>query len=229
METPALLLLTVFLLAIGIVVCTVVAIKIYDLAERWFGWSPIPLSSSVARAVRRVRILDAVLVVAAIMTMVAALIINAHFGNETVTRIVSDSMREHIDFETLWYSAKALWEGTNIYDTGDAFVSANAPLLSLLISPLTLLEPLPAYRLFVLIMLLMTVGYLAWVTDELRLRAAWAVVGAGMLLFSMPMLSTLGLGQIYLVLALGLVAAWIAYRRGRTIVAGAALGLVVII
>src|SRR3712207_8103825 len=63
--------------------------------------------------------------------------------------------------------------------------------------------------------------------DELRLRSRWAVVGVVMLLLSSPLLATLALGQIYPVLALGLVAAWVADRRGRRSISGGALGLVV--
>jgi alpha-1,2-mannosyltransferase len=78
-----------------------------------------------------------------------------------------------------------------------------------------------------MITLFVTVGYLAWVAGELRLRPAWAVVGGVMLLLSSPLLATLALGQIYAFLALGLVAAWISDRRGRHTVSGVALGLVV--
>jgi alpha-1,2-mannosyltransferase/arabinofuranan 3-O-arabinosyltransferase len=48
-----------------------------------------------------------------------------------------------------------------------------------------------------------------------------------MLLLSSPLLATLALGQVYPVLALGLVAAWVSDRRDRQEVSGAALGLVV--
>src|SRR3712207_8172466 len=74
----------------------------------------------------------------------------------------------------------------------------------LLISPLGLLEPLFAYRIFALITLFITVGYLVWMAYEVRLRFPWAVVGTVMLLFSSPLLATLALGQIYPILALGL-------------------------
>ena len=84
-----------------------------------------------------------------------------------------------------------------------------------------------AYRLYALIALFATVGYLVWVARELRLRAAWAIVGGVMLLLSSPLLATLALGQIYPFLALGLVAAWISDRRDKPLVSGAALGLVV--
>jgi alpha-1,2-mannosyltransferase len=46
-------------------------------------------------------------------------------------------------------------------------------------------------------------------------------------LLSSPMLGTLALGQIYPLLALGLVAAWVADRRDRSVLSGVALGLVV--
>ena len=97
----------------------------------------------------------------------------------------------------------------------------------MLISPLGLLEPLLAYRVFVLITLGITVGYLIWMADEVRLRFWWAVVGAVMLLLSSPLLATLALGQIYPVLALGLVVAWVADRRDRPVLSGTSLGLVV--
>jgi len=62
--------------------------------------------------------------------------------------------------------------------------------------------------------------------DELELRPAWTIVGASMLFFSSPFITELMLGQIYSLLALGLVAAWVADRRGKSTVSGVALGLV---
>jgi alpha-1,2-mannosyltransferase len=94
-------------------------------------------------------------------------------------------------------------------------------------SPLGLLEPLTAYRLFVSITVLTSVFYLAWMADELRLRVGWVAVVVGMLLLSSSLLGTLALGQMYPLLALVLVAAWVADRRGRPILSGIALGLVV--
>lgn len=181
------------------------------------------------RKIAEYRVRDAAVVVAAVWILAVTIAVDARFGNEAVSKIASGSMHDHYDFETFWYSARALWDGRNIYDTGHPAVSSNAPILTMLISPFGLLEPLTAYRIFVPTMLLMTVGYLAWMADELRLRTGWAVVGVGMLLFSMPLLTTLVLGQIYLILALGLVTAWVTHRRGNTIVAGAALGIVVTI
>jgi hypothetical protein len=136
-------------------------------------------------------------------------------------------MAIHGDFDTFWRSARAFWEGRDVYATGAELENLNPPLWVLFISPLGLLGPLVAYRLYALIALFATVGYLAWVARELRLRAAWAIVGGVMLLLSSPLLATLALGQIYPFLALGLVAAWISDRRGKPLVSGAALGLVV--
>ena len=115
----------------------------------------------------------------------------------------------------------------SIYDTGVELVNLNPPVWTVLISPLGLLEPITAYRVFVLISLVVVVGYLAWTVEELRLRPVWTAIGVVMLLLSSPLLATLALGQVYPVLALGLVVAWVADRRDRQEVSGAALGLVV--
>lgn len=88
------------------------------------------------------------------------------------------------------------------------------------------MEAITAYKVYALIMLSISVGYLTWMTEELGLRAGWAVGSTVMLLLSMPMLTTLSLGQIYPILALGLVVAWIADRYGRAMTAGFALGVV---
>ncbi|HET7481083.1 MAG TPA: glycosyltransferase family 87 protein, partial [Rubrobacteraceae bacterium] len=77
------------------------------------------------------------------------------------------------------------------------------------------------------ISLFITVGYLAWMAEELKLRAGWTALAMGMLLLSSPLLATLALGQMYSVLALGLVVAWNADRRDRPMLSGVALGLVV--
>ncbi len=229
METLELLLLSGFLVAVGVVVCAVVAIRIYGLAERWFGWSPTPLSSLVARAARGFRVRDAVLVGAAVFIVGVSIGIHLIFGSEAVAKLTSSSTFDHFDFETFWYSAKALWEGRNIYyDTGHEAVTSSPPFFIVLISPLGLMEAITAYKVYALIMLSISVGYLAWMAEELRLRTGWAVVGVVMLLLSMPMLTTLSLGQTYQLLAFGLVAAWIADRRGNLIAAGCALGFVVV-
>jgi alpha-1,2-mannosyltransferase len=89
------------------------------------------------------------------------------------------------------------------------------------------MEPLVAYRVFVMFSLLITIGYLAWMADEVRLRAGPTALAVGMLLLSSPLLATLALGQMYPILALGLVAAWVLDRRERPVLSGVALGLTV--
>jgi alpha-1,2-mannosyltransferase len=179
------------------------------------------------RKSRRADVWEAVLISAALWVLALALWLDVTFLGGILERISTDSMAIHGDFDTFWRSAAAFWEGRDVYDTGAGLTNLNPPLWTLLISPLGLLEPLVAYRVFVLISVLITVGYLAWMAEEARLRPRWTVVGAVMLLLSSPLLATLALGQIYPVLALGLVAAWVADRRGRSSIAGVALGLVV--
>jgi alpha-1,2-mannosyltransferase/arabinofuranan 3-O-arabinosyltransferase len=173
------------------------------------------------------RVWDAVLITAGFWVLAASLWMDVGYMGATLERISTQSMAFHVDFDSFWRSARAMLEGQNIYDTGVELVNLNPPVWTVLISPLGLLEPLVAYRVFVLISLAVVVGYLAWTVEELRLRPGWAVVGVVMLLFSSPLLATLGLGQVYPLLALGLVAAWVADRRDRQEFSGAALGLVV--
>jgi alpha-1,2-mannosyltransferase/arabinofuranan 3-O-arabinosyltransferase len=175
------------------------------------------------------RIWDAVLFVAALGVMLFTLGMYAYLGFGTLEVIAVGSMGYHADFDTFWRSAEALLSGGDIYDTGGKVPNLNPPFWTVLISPLGLLKGLTAYRLFVILMLLTSIGYLTWMATELRLRAAWAIVGVAMLLVSTPLAATLSLGQIYPFLALGLVAAWVADHRGKPVVSGLALGLVIAI
>ncbi|HSL01702.1 MAG TPA: glycosyltransferase family 87 protein [Rubrobacteraceae bacterium] len=176
---------------------------------------------------RRAGVGEAGLFFGAFAVLLLSLWLDVRFLGETLERISTGSMDVHADFDTFWRSAEALWEGVDVYDTGARLENLNPPFWVLLIAPLGLLEPLAAYRAFAVITLAVTVGYLAWMAGELRLRGGWAVVAAAMLLLSSPLLATLALGQIYPILALGLVAAWVADRRGGFVLSGAALGLVV--
>ena len=170
---------------------------------------------------------DAVLITAGFWVLVASLWMDVDYMGATLERISTQSMAYHVDFDSFWRSARAMLEGQNIYDTGVELVNLNPPVWTALISPLGLLEPITAYRVFVLISLVVVVGYLAWTVEELRLRPGLTVVGVMMLLLSSPLLATLALGQVYPMLALGLVAAWVADRRDEQEISGAALGLVV--
>ncbi|QIN83991.1 DUF2029 domain-containing protein [Rubrobacter tropicus] len=170
---------------------------------------------------------DAVLYTVAFWVFAGALWMDVWFLGGVLDRISTESMNVHVDFDSFWRSARALLGGGDIYDAGARLVNLNPPVWTVLISPLGLLEALDAYRLFVLLSVLGVIGYLAWTAEELRLRSAWAVVGSGLLLLSSPLLSTLALGQVYPVLTLGLVAAWISDRRDDQRLSGVALGLVV--
>jgi alpha-1,2-mannosyltransferase len=168
-----------------------------------------------------------VLVASAAGVLVLAIGMDARFMGSTLGRISASSMDVHADFDSFWRSAEAVWEGRDPYDAGARLVNLNPPFWTLLLAPFGLMEPLAAYRWFVLIMVLTAVGYMAWMAGELRLRGGWAVLAAAMLLLSSPLLATLALGQLYPILALGLVASWAAERRGRHLLSGGALGLVV--
>ena len=170
---------------------------------------------------------DAVLFTAGFWVLAGSLWLQVGYMGAALGRISTESMAVHADFDSFWRSVRAMLQGQDIYDTGVELVNLNPPVWTVLISPLGLLGPLTAYRVFVLFSLAVTIGYLVWTVEELRLRPGWTAVGVVMLLLSSPLLSTLALGQVYPVLALGLVASWMADRRGRQEVSGAALGLVV--
>jgi len=163
----------------------------------------------------------------ALGVLLFALGLDVHFGPGILETISTDSVKAHGDFNTFWHSAAALWKGEDIYETGAEAENRNPPIWTVLISPLGLLKPLLAYRVFSIVSVILTVGYLAWMAGEVRLSPRLAVAGTALLLLSSPLLKTLALGQIYPVLTAGLVAAWISDRRGRTLVSGSALGLVV--
>lgn len=167
------------------------------------------------------------MITAGFWVLAASLWMQVGYLSGTLQRIATGSMEIHVDFDSFWQSARAMLEGQDIYDTGVRLVNLNPPIWTVLISPLGLLEPLAAYRAFVMISLVVVVAYLAWTVEELRLRPGWTAVGVVMLLLSSPMLATLALGQVYPVLALGLVAAWVADRRERQELSGVALGFVV--
>ncbi len=179
------------------------------------------------RRSRRADVRDAALISVAFWIMVLALWLDVRFVSATLERISTHAMYIHVDFDTFWRSAVAFLEGRDVYDTGARLENLNPPFWILLLAPLGFLEPLLAYRVFTLITLVITVGYLIWMADEVRWRSPWAAVGVVMLLLSSPLLATLALGQIYPILALGLVAAWAADRRNRPALSGGALGLIV--
>lgn len=152
--------------------------------------------------------------------------LNYLYGVEALARIATGSMDIHADFETFWSSARALIEGDPVYDTSARLANLNPPLWVLLTVPLAFLGPLEAYRMFTLLTLALSVGTLSWMAGESRLGSGAAVAVSVALLLSSPMMATLALGQMYPVLAFGLVGAWVADRRGMGAVCGVFLGLV---
>ncbi len=159
--------------------------------------------------------------------LVLALVLNQRYGAIAVGRIATDSMDVHADFDTFWRSADAFLSGGQVYDSGARLQNLNPPVWVLLTSPVAFFEPLEAYRVFALLMLSTMVASVALVADELRLRAGPCVLAAAGILLSAPMLATLALGQMYPILTLGLVGAWMFDRRGYQIPSGLSLGLVV--
>ncbi|MGV9414700.1 glycosyltransferase family 87 protein [Nocardia sp. NPDC003693] len=133
----------------------------------------------------------------------------------------------HVDFDTFWHSAVALVHGNDIYDTPAELRNLNPPLVSLLLAPFAALDAVTAHRVFIVVMLLVVLGAVLAVCRELRLRAAVTAAVVAAVLASAPLYGTLLLGQVYPMLLAGLVAGWIAQRRGRPVLAAVLYGVTV--
>ncbi|MFD4352483.1 glycosyltransferase family 87 protein [Nocardia sp. NPDC058518] len=139
----------------------------------------------------------------------------------------SDTYGVHVDFDTFWNSAVALTHGIDIYETPAKLSNLNPPLVSMLLTPFAALDVVTAYRAFAVLTLLMMLGSVLAVCLELRLRPAVTALATLAVLASSPLYGTLMLGQIYPMLLVGLVAGWIAQRRGRPVLASVLFGIVV--
>ena len=105
--------------------------------------------------------------------------------------------------------------------------TSTRPCWPVLLTPFALLDALPAYRLFALLTLLLVVGAVLVVARELRLTARVTTAVVLVVLASSPLHGTLLLGQIYGLLLVGLVAGWVAERRGHPLLAAACYGVTV--
>jgi arabinofuranan 3-O-arabinosyltransferase len=139
----------------------------------------------------------------------------------------TDMYEVHVDFDTFWHSAVALVHGGDIYATSAKLTNLTPPLLTVLLAPFAWLDALTAYRIWVTLCLLMVLGSLLLVARELRLRPAPTGLALAAVLASSPLHGTLVLGQIYPVLLVGLVAGWLAERRGRAVLAAVLFGITV--
>jgi hypothetical protein len=156
------------------------------------------------------------------------LYVSRGFGALSWINVVS--MDDHVDFWIWWSSGAALYEGESIYyGTGAPASSLNPPIWTVLVSPLALLDPLHAYRSFVLLSVATAVGYLSWTAKTAGLTSWQALAAGTALLLSGPFLTTLGLGQMYPFLALCLAAAWILEQKDQGRLAGCSLGAAVAI
>ncbi len=165
-----------------------------------------------------------VVVVASVVAMVW---LDALFPPLPAMIPTTDMYEVHVDFDTFWHSAVALVHGGDIYATSAKLTNLNPPLLTVLLAPFAWLDALTAYRIWVTLCLLMVLGSLLLVARELRLRPAPTGLALAAVLASSPLHGTLVLGQIYPVLLVGLVAGWLAERRGRAVLAAVLFGITV--
>jgi alpha-1,2-mannosyltransferase len=161
-------------------------------------------------------------------SLVATVVLHVRHPDALVTMLPGTDMRDlHVDFDTFWHSAVALVGGDDIYDTPAKLTNLNPPLLTVLLVPFAWLDALTAYRVFVVFTLLLVAASVLAVARELRFSRTATVLALLAVLASSPLHGTLVLGQIYPLLLAGLVAGWIAERRGRPVLAAVLYGVTV--
>jgi alpha-1,2-mannosyltransferase len=171
------------------------------------------------------RAVSGVLVLA---SLVATVVLHVRHPDALVTLLPAADMRDlHVDFDTFWHSAVALVAGDDIYDTPAKLTNLNPPLLTALLVPLAWLDALTAYRVFMVFTLLLVAAAVLAVARELRLSRTATTLALLAVLASSPLHGTLVLGQMYPLLLAGLVAGWIAERRGRPVLAAVLYGVTV--
>jgi arabinofuranan 3-O-arabinosyltransferase len=164
----------------------------------------------------------------AVAALAATVLLHVRHPDALVTLLPSTDMYElHVDFDTFWQSAVALVHGADLYDTPAKLTNLNPPVLTVLLVPFAALDALTAYRLFAVLTLAMVAVVMAAVARELRLGPWVAVAAVAAVLASSPLHGTLVLGQIYGLLLVGLVAGWIAERRGHPVLAACCYGITV--
>lgn len=182
----------------------------------------------VGTAARRPASATVVAGVLVLLALAVAVVLTVRHPDGLVTLLPSPNMHElHVDFDTFRYSSAALSQGDDIYATPAKLPNLNPPLLSILLLPFAWLDALTGYRIFAALTLLLALGSLLVVVRELRLRPAVRVAVVLAALASSPLQGTLVLGQIYPILLAGLVAGWVAERRGHPVAAAVLYGIVV--
>lgn len=173
------------------------------------------------------RLTGGVAVAVAIGAVLVAVWLFVRYPGVLVSNVVNPDPKGHVDFETFYRSSVALLHRTDTYHTGSLLPNLNPPLLALLLAPFGLLPATPAYWAFTALSLAVMTVAVVLVARELRLAPGWMVLAVCTLWAGSPTHGTLVLGQIYGLLLLGVSLGWLAQRRGRPVLSGLLLGLVV--
>ena len=76
--------------------------------------------------------------VVAVASVVAMLWLDVLYPPLPVMIPTTDMYEVHVDFDTFWHSAVALWQGNDIYTTPAKLTNLNPPLLTVLLAPFAL-------------------------------------------------------------------------------------------
>lgn len=178
------------------------------------------------RTRRDVRGISCAIGLAAVTASLAglAVVLTARFGFPALPALGRADGNAY-DFGIFYRSTVALWTGGEVYPSGQPNFAP--PVTMVALGPLALLQAQAAYRVFVVVSVAALLAALAWVGQSVRLPVGSAVIATGVLLASPAAIDTLAQGQLYPLLGLGLVAAWVFQHQDRGRASGVALGLVV--
>ena len=96
----------------------------------------------LVQASKRWKILDVFLVGGAFGTLALGFWLYARYGFSPLAGITNGSVEPHKDFDVFLHSARALWEGGDVYsENGGPSISTNPPFWTVLVVPLALLKP----------------------------------------------------------------------------------------
>lgn len=163
-------------------------------------------------------------VVLTTVVLVLVVYLYGRFGFTNAGDLADPRMTNHADFDSFHVSATALWSGGDPYDPS-APRNLNPPAWMPLFSYFALFNGLVAYRMWVVGTIVALLAALTWTAGTVNASTKVALVGVTALMLSGPMQGTLWQGQVYALLALGLVAAWVLERRGRTTASAVVLGV----
>ncbi len=139
----------------------------------------------------------------------------------TASRLVMEGVDGAQLYDDLWFREQVERFEPTVTD----FYGANMPTTSLLLVPLAWMDYRPARAIWVAASFIGLAAAAVVIVLQLKLHGAWTPVFLGLTFWFQPVNENLTHGQMYVLVLVLLVVAWIGYRRWRPGTFGAAVGV----